>query len=160
VEGNCGRRSNLFVSSHARASSRSCCLSFCKLFIFLGSMYSDVHKWWAKQNLVTFFVNLCVLVVLPKEGSGRVWRPEEVPAFPPEPSPTIRTLCCQHALVYKKVTRFCLARHLWTSLYSTVKSNCIFLQDVPILVCQPKMVGRAHKSKKIWPKDPCPEVNR
>jgi len=65
-------------------------------------MYSDVHKWWAKQNLVTFFVNYCVFVALPKEGSGRVWRQEEVPAFLPEPFPTHPTRCCQHTLVYKK----------------------------------------------------------
>ena len=24
---------------------------------FINDMYSDDHKWWAKQNLVTFFVN-------------------------------------------------------------------------------------------------------
>ena len=27
------------------------------------------------------------------------------------------TRCCQHTLLHKKVTRFCLAHHLWTSLY-------------------------------------------
>jgi len=58
-----------------------------------------------------------VLVALPWEGRGRVWRQEEVPAFPPESSPTHPTRCCQHTLVYKKVTRFCLDHHLWTSLY-------------------------------------------
>jgi len=52
-----------------------------------------------------------------------MWRQEEVPAFPPEPSPTIPTRCCQHILVNKKVTRFCLPRHLWTSLYATVKEK-------------------------------------
>jgi len=57
------------------------------------------------------------------EGSGRVWRQEEVPAFPPEPSPTPLTRCCQHTLVYKEVTRFCLARHLWTSLYNLHVKN-------------------------------------
>jgi len=51
------------------------------------------------------------------EGSGRARRQEEVTAFPPEPSPTIPTRCCQHTLVNEKVTRFCLARHLRTSLH-------------------------------------------
>ena len=40
-----------------------------------------------------------------------------MPAFPPEPSPTHPTSCCQHTFVYKKITRFCWAHHLWTSLY-------------------------------------------
>jgi len=64
-----------------------------------------------------------VFVASPREGSGRVWRQEEVPAFPPEPSPTQPTRYCQHILVYKKVTRFCLARHLWTSLYLSLEER-------------------------------------
>jgi len=60
-----------------------------------------------------------VFLALPKESNGRVWRQAEVPAFPPQPSPTHPTRCCQHTLVHKrKVTRFCMARHLWTSLYA------------------------------------------
>jgi len=50
-----------------------------------------------------------------------------VPAFPPEPSPTTPTRCCQHTLVYKKVTRFCLARHLWTSLYTLNEQGSLTL---------------------------------
>ena len=60
-----------------------------------------------------------MFVALPKEGSGRLWRQEEVPVFPPEPSPTHHTRCCQHTLVYKKFTRFCLAHQVWKSLYVT-----------------------------------------
>jgi len=37
--------------------------------------------------------------------------------FFPESSPTHPTRCYQHTLVYKRVTRFSLAHHLWTSLY-------------------------------------------
>ena len=48
-----------------------------------------------------------MLVALPREGKRRVWRQEEVPTFPPQPSPTHPTRCGQHTLVYKKVTRFC-----------------------------------------------------
>ena len=46
----------------------------------------------AKQNQVTSFVNLCVFVALPREGIGRVWREEEVLAFPrnlPRPTPRV-----------------------------------------------------------------------
>jgi len=53
-----------------------------------------------------FFVNLFVFVALPREGSGRVWRQEEVPAFPLEPSLTHPTRCCQHTLVKKKSLDF------------------------------------------------------
>jgi len=64
--------------------------------------YSDVCKRRDKRNLVTFFVNKCVFAAMPREGSGKVWRQEKVPAFPPEPSSTQPTRCCQHTLVYKK----------------------------------------------------------
>jgi len=43
--------------------------------------------------------------------------------------PTIPTRCCQHTLVYKKVTRFCLARHLWTSLAIGKKTELVIGGD-------------------------------
>jgi len=48
-----------------------------------------------------FFVNWCVFETLPGEGSGRVWRQQEVPVFPPEPSPTHPTRCRQHISLQK-----------------------------------------------------------
>jgi len=49
-----------------------------------------------------FFCKLMCALALRREGSGRVWRQEEVPALPPEPSPTHPIRCCQHTIVYKK----------------------------------------------------------
>ena len=37
--------------------------------------------------------------------------------LPPHPLTALPRHCCEYTLVYKKVTRFCLAHHLWTSLY-------------------------------------------
>jgi len=52
---------------------------------------------------MTFFVNCeCVFVALPREGSGRVWRHEEVPAFPPEPSLPHPRAAANTTLVYQK----------------------------------------------------------
>jgi len=36
--------------------------------------------------------------------------------LPPHPPTALPRQCYEHTLVYKKVTRFCLGRHLWTSL--------------------------------------------
>ena len=44
-----------------------------------------------------FFCKL-MFVALPREGSGRVWRQEEVPAFPPEPPPTHPTRAAANTL--------------------------------------------------------------
>ena len=38
--------------------------------------------------------------------------------LPPHPLTALPRQCYEHTFVYKKVTSFCLARHLWTSLYS------------------------------------------
>jgi len=77
--------------------------------------YSDVHQWGAKQNLVPFFVNYCVFVALPREGSGRVWRQEELLAFPRNLLDPPHALLPTHINLQKKeVARFCLARLLWT----------------------------------------------
>jgi len=38
--------------------------------------------------------------------------------------------------------------------------NSLYIQGVPVLVCQTKLGDRDHRSKKILSKDPCPEMNR
>jgi len=52
-------------------------------------------------------------------GSGKIpgeWRAAPLSSTPHPPTALPRQ-CYEHTQVYKKVNRFCLARHLWTSLY-------------------------------------------
>ena len=79
--------------------------------------YSDVHKWWAKRNLVTF-CKLCVLAAARGVGRGRFRRKGGQLLLPPHPPNALPRQCYEHTLGYKKVTRYCLAHHLWTSLYT------------------------------------------
>ena len=41
--------------------------------------------------------------------------------LPPHLPTALPRQCYEHTLVYKKVTRFCLPHHLWTSLYIVVR---------------------------------------
>jgi len=79
-------------------------------------MYSDVHEWWSKQTLVTFFVKWCVLAAARVVGRGRFRGKGGHILLPPHPPTALPRQCYQHTLVYKNVSRFCLAHHLWTSL--------------------------------------------
>jgi len=76
-------------------------LIFSSFFIFDNSIVKSVSDGPIKIYCF-FFVNQCMFVALPGKGSWRMWRQEEVPAFPSKPSPTHPTCCCQHKLVNKK----------------------------------------------------------
>ena len=69
---------------------------------FKGMLYSDVHKWWAKQNLVTFFVNQCVLAAARGVGRERFREKGGHLLLPPHPPTTPSWQCYYHTLVYKK----------------------------------------------------------
>jgi len=56
-------------------------------------------------------------------GSGKVPGERGHLLLPPHPPFALPRQCYEHTLVYKKVTRFCLAHHLWTSLYSHLEDD-------------------------------------
>jgi len=59
--------------------------------------------------------------------------------------------CCQHTLVYKKkVTRFCLARHVWTSLYNIFLFQMILLQLVVLATSHGRKRGGEHSGNCFW----------
>jgi len=75
-----------------------------------------------------FFCKLPVLCVL--EAVGRFWGKGGHLLLPPHPPTALPWQCYKPTLVYKKkVTRFCLAHHLWTSLYII----WLFFQDREML---------------------------
>jgi len=61
-----------------------------------------------------------VLAAARGDGRGRFRGKGGHLLLPPHPSTALPRQCYEHTFVYKKVTRFCLARHLWTSLYHVI----------------------------------------
>jgi len=70
-------------------------------------MYSDVHKRWAKQNLVIFFVNLCVLAAARGVGRGRFQGEGGHLLLPPHsPTALLPRQCSEHISLQKKSLYF------------------------------------------------------
>ena len=60
----------------------------------------------------------------------------------------------------KKNTHTSITWHSYCPLGPYWRFETIYIQGVPVLVCQTKLGDRDHRSKKILSKDPCPEMNR
>jgi len=71
----------------------------------------------SQTNSSDFFVNSFVFAAAREVGRGRFRGKGGHLLLPPHPLTALPGQWCEHPLVNKKVPRFCLAHHLWTSLY-------------------------------------------
>jgi len=68
------------------------------------------------------------------------------------PLPSLGNFTNTHLFTKKKVTRFCLAHHLWTSLYYKSKRYCLVLRRLRLMgkyICH-RLVKRPKPNNTFW----------